>query len=45
LDSIKIAVGPGEAFGAPGFFRFSYALGDAPLIEGIERLAALVAAG
>ncbi len=45
LDSIKIAVVPGEAFGAPGFFRFSYALGDAPLIEGIERLAALVAAG
>jgi aspartate/methionine/tyrosine aminotransferase len=45
LDSIKIAVVPGEAFGAPGFFRFSYALGDVPLIEGIERLAALVAAG
>jgi len=42
---IKIAVVPGEAFGAPGYFRFSYALADEPLVEGIERLAALVAAG
>ena len=45
LDVIKIAVVPGEAFGAPGYFRFSYALADEPLVEGIERLAALVAAG
>jgi aspartate aminotransferase len=28
LETIKIAVVPGEAFGTPGFFRFSYALGD-----------------
>ncbi|MDH2903043.1 MAG: pyridoxal phosphate-dependent aminotransferase [Actinomycetota bacterium] len=45
LETIKIAVVPGEAFGAPGFFRFSYALGDAELAEGLERLATLVAAG
>jgi aspartate/methionine/tyrosine aminotransferase len=45
LESIKIAVVPGEAFGAEGFFRMSYALGDADLIEGIERLSAFVAAG
>ena len=36
---------PGEAFGAPGFFRLSYALGDDDLVEGLERFAALVAAG
>lgn len=45
LESIKIAVVPGEAFGTPGFFRLSYALGDEDLAEGIERFAAFVAAG
>jgi aspartate/methionine/tyrosine aminotransferase len=45
LETIKIAVVPGEAFGTPGYFRFSYALGDADLIEGLERLSALVVAG
>jgi aspartate aminotransferase len=45
LETIKIAVVPGEAFGTPGFFRFSYALGDADLVEGLERLSAFVAAG
>ena len=45
LETIKIAVVPGEAFGTPGFFRLSYALGDADLVEGLERLATLVAAG
>jgi aspartate/methionine/tyrosine aminotransferase len=45
LETIQIAVVPGEAFGAPGYFRLSYALGDDDLVEGLERLAALVAAG
>jgi aspartate/methionine/tyrosine aminotransferase len=45
LETIKIAVVPGEAFGTPGFFRFSYALGDADLVEGLERFSAFVAAG
>jgi aspartate/methionine/tyrosine aminotransferase len=45
LETIKIAVVPGEAFGTPGFFRLSYALGDDDLREGLERLAAFVAAG
>jgi aspartate/methionine/tyrosine aminotransferase len=45
LDTIKIAVVPGEAFGAPGFFRFSCALGDENLAEGLERFAKFVAAG
>jgi len=45
LESIKIAVVPGEAFGTPGYFRLSSALGDADLAEGLERLANFVAAG
>ena len=45
LELIKVAVVPGEAFGAPGYFRLSYALGDDDLKEGLERLASLVAAG
>ncbi len=45
LEKIKIAVVPGEAFGAPGFFRLSCALGDEDLAEGLERFAKFVAAG
>jgi len=45
LETIKIAVVPGEAFGTPGFFRLSYALGDDDLAEGLERFAGLVNAG
>jgi len=45
LEKIKIAVVPGEAFGSPGYFRFSYALGDTDLVEGLERLANFVATG
>ncbi|HEY1222628.1 MAG TPA: pyridoxal phosphate-dependent aminotransferase [Acidimicrobiales bacterium] len=45
LETIKVAVVPGEAFGTPGYFRLSYALGDDDLKEGLERLTALVAAG
>ena len=45
LEKIKIAVVPGEAFGTPGFFRLSYALGDDDLVDGLERLTAFVAAG
>ena len=33
---------PGEAFGAPGYARFSFALGDADLAEGISRISQLV---
>jgi aspartate aminotransferase len=39
IDEAKVAVVPGEAFGAPGYFRMSYALGDGDLIEGVARLA------
>ena len=39
----KVAFVPGEAFGAPGYARFSFALGDDDLAEGISRIAKLVA--
>jgi aspartate aminotransferase len=45
LETIKIAVVPGEAFGTPGFFRFSYALAENDLVEGLERLTSFVVAG
>jgi aspartate/methionine/tyrosine aminotransferase len=39
LDEAQVAVVPGEAFGAPGYFRLSYALGDDDLVEGVARMA------
>ena len=36
---------PGEAFGTPGYVRLSYALGDDDLVEGVSRIAKLVADG
>ena len=41
IDEVGVAVVPGEAFGAPGYFRLSYALGDEDLVEGVGRLASL----
>jgi len=41
ITEAKVAVVPGEAFGAPGYFRMSYALGDEDLAEGVRRLATL----
>ncbi|MGO4105924.1 pyridoxal phosphate-dependent aminotransferase [Leifsonia sp. YAF41] len=43
LDQAEVAAVPGEAFGPSGYLRFSYALGDAPLLEGIQRLQRLFA--
>jgi aspartate/methionine/tyrosine aminotransferase len=43
LSEAKVAFVPGEAFGTPGYARFSFALGDAELQEGITRVADLVA--
>jgi aspartate aminotransferase len=43
LDEAEVAVVPGEAFGAPGYFRLSYALGDDDLAEGIGRIQRLLA--
>jgi aspartate/methionine/tyrosine aminotransferase len=42
LDEAKVALVPGEAFGAPGYARVSCALSDADLEEGLSRLASLV---
>ncbi len=38
LDAAEVAAVPGEAFGPSGYLRFSYALGDDALLEGIQRL-------
>ncbi|MGO1543876.1 MAG: pyridoxal phosphate-dependent aminotransferase [Gulosibacter sp.] len=38
LDKAEVAAVPGEAFGPSGYLRFSYALGDEQLVEGIQRL-------
>lgn len=38
LDEAEVAVVPGEAFGPSGYIRLSYALGDADLKEGMDRL-------
>jgi aspartate aminotransferase len=43
LDEAEVAVVPGEAFGTPGYFRMSYALGDADLEEGVTRIGKLLA--
>jgi aspartate/methionine/tyrosine aminotransferase len=43
LEQAEVAVVPGEAFGTPGYARLSYALGDDDLVEGISRIAKLVA--
>ncbi len=43
LDEAQVALVPGEAFGPSGYVRLSYALGDGPLLEGIQRLQKLFA--
>jgi len=42
LELAKVAIVPGEAFGAPGYARLSYALGDDDLVEGVTRIAKLL---
>ncbi len=42
LDEAEVAVVPGEAFGAPGYLRLSYALGDDDLVEGVSRIQKLL---
>src|SRR4051794_35108998 len=43
LDEAEAAVVPGEAFGAPGYLRLSYVLGDDDLVEGVTRIQKLLA--
>jgi aspartate aminotransferase len=42
LEQAKVAIVPGEAFGAPGYARLSYALAEEQLEEGLARLARLL---
>lgn len=42
LDVAKVAIVPGEAFGAPGYCRLSFALGDDDLGEGVGRIATIL---
>jgi aspartate/methionine/tyrosine aminotransferase len=44
LDEAKVALVPGEAFGAPGYARLSFALADEALVEGVERIAKFLGA-
>ncbi len=43
LDEAKVAIVPGEAFGAPGYARLSFAVSDNDIIEGVGRIADLLA--
>jgi len=43
LTHAEVAVVPGEAFGPSGFLRFSYALADDDLAEGVGRVQRLLA--
>ena len=38
LEEVEVAAVPGEAFGPSGYLRFSYALSDADIVEGIARV-------
>lgn len=42
LGEAEVAAVPGEAFGPSGYLRFSYALGDEALLEGVRRIQALL---
>ena len=43
LESADVAAVPGEAFGAPGCLRFSYATSDENIAKGMERMATALA--
>ena len=42
LDEVEVAAVPSEAFGPSGYLRFSYALGDDDIVEGIGRVKKLL---
>ncbi len=42
LTDAEVAVVPGEAFGTPGYLRFSYAMADEDITEGIGRIKKLI---
>jgi aspartate aminotransferase len=45
LEEANVAMVPGEAFGAPGYARFSFALADDDLVEGLSRIQSLLVRG
>ena len=45
LDEVEVAAVPGEAFGPSGYLRFSYALSDDDIVEGIGRIKKLITEG
>lgn len=42
LTEAEVAAVPGEAFGTPGYLRFSYAMADEDIAEGIGRIKKLI---
>jgi aspartate aminotransferase len=42
LEEVEVAAVPGEAFGPSGYLRFSYALSDDDIVEGITRIQKLL---
>jgi aspartate/methionine/tyrosine aminotransferase len=42
LEEVEVAAVPGEAFGPSGYLRFSYALSDEDIVEGIGRVKKLL---
>jgi aspartate/methionine/tyrosine aminotransferase len=38
LQEVAVALVPGEAFGAPGCARLSYATSDDVIVEGLRRI-------
>ena len=42
LDEAAAAIVPGEAFGAPGYARLSYALAENDMVRGVARIAELL---
>ena len=42
LEEVKVALVPGEGFGAPGYARLSYALSDDDIVEGLTRIGDLL---
>lgn len=44
IDEAGVAIVPGESFGAPGYVRLSYALGEQEISEGVKRITALLTA-
>jgi aspartate/methionine/tyrosine aminotransferase len=43
LDEAKVAVVPGEAFGSTGYARLTFAVSDADIEEGLQRITKLLA--